>query len=221
MENENIYFHGNRPEMAFMIPTDIHKVLEIGCGKGNFKTHFPDSIEYWGVEPNAEARAEAEQRFHKVLAGLYDDVEAELPEQYFDLIVCNDVIEHMPDHDAFLEQIKRKLAPGGRLLISIPNVRYFSNLYNLLVRKDWEYKDAGVLDRTHLRFFTEKSLLRTLEEHRFEILNFQRINLQSFKRIKMVEKFPFLRPCLQIAVGTFLGKDSLYLQFACLLKPKN
>ena len=112
--------------MAFMIPTDIHKVLEIGCGKGNFKTHFPDSIEYWGVEPNAEARAEAEQRFHKVLAGLYDDVEAELPEQYFDLIVCNDVIEHMPDHDAFLEQIKRKLAPGGRLLISIPNVRYFS-----------------------------------------------------------------------------------------------
>ena len=65
MENENIYFHGNRPEMAFMIPTDIHKVLEIGCGKGNFKTHFPDSIEYWGVEPNAEARAEAFE--HRVL----------------------------------------------------------------------------------------------------------------------------------------------------------
>lgn len=41
MENENIYFHGNRPEMAFMIPTDIHKVLEIGCGKGNFKNTFP------------------------------------------------------------------------------------------------------------------------------------------------------------------------------------
>ena len=64
MENENIYFHGNRPEMAFMIPSDVHKVLEIGCGKGNFKTHFPDSVEYWGVEPNAEARAEAEQHFH-------------------------------------------------------------------------------------------------------------------------------------------------------------
>lgn len=120
---------------------------------------------------------------------MYDDVEAELPEQYFDLIVCNDVIEHMPDHDAFLEQIKRKLAPGGRLLISIPNVRYFSNLYNLLVRKDWEYKDAGVLIEPTC--VSPKSLLRTLEEHRFEILNFQRINLQSFKRIKMVEKFSY------------------------------
>ena len=218
---ENIYFHGSRPEMAFMIPSDIHKVLEIGCGRGNFKTHFPESVEYWGVEPNNEARTEAEQRFHKVLAGVYDDVKADLPDHYFDLIVCNDVIEHMPDHDAFLEQIKHKLAPGGRLLISIPNVRYFSNIYELLFKKDWQYKDAGILDRTHLRFFTEKSLLRTLEQHHFESLNFQRINLQNFQRFKIVEKFPFLKYFLQTAISSFLGKDSLYLQFACLLKPQN
>lgn len=218
---ENFYFHGSRPEIAFMIPPNIQKVLEIGCGRGNFKTHFPESVEYWGVDPNDEARSVAEKRFHRVLVGVYDNVQADLPEQYFDLIVCNDVIEHMLDHDAFLEQIKQKLAPGGRLLISIPNVRYFSNLYELFIKKDWKYKDAGILDRTHLRFFTEKSLLRTLEEHRFEVLDFQRINLQNFQRFKIVEKLPFLKYFLQLAVITFMGKDSLYLQFACLLKPKN
>ena len=111
-----------------------------------------------------------------MLNGLYEDVYAELPDNYFDLIICNEVIEHFRDHDVFFESIKNKMSKNSYIIGTIPNVRYAKNLYHLLFNKDWKYENEGILDRTHLRFFTEKSLRRTFNKHDFIIDEFYGIN---------------------------------------------
>jgi 2-polyprenyl-3-methyl-5-hydroxy-6-metoxy-1,4-benzoquinol methylase len=144
-------------------------VLEIGCAEGAFGAHLRGAPEIWGIEPAAEAAGIAARRLATVLVGTYERVRDRLPDRFFDLVICNDVIEHMPDHDAFLESIKPKLKAGAHLVGSIPNVRHVRTLYELLVERDWRYADAGVLDRTHLRFFTQKSLRRTFREHGYAV----------------------------------------------------
>lgn len=206
-----LYFKGHRPELKPFIPKGVKKILEIGCGEGGFRTNFDDDVEYWGVEPNSEVGFVSKEKFYKVLNGIYDDVANDIPDHYFDLIVCNDVIEHMIDHDDFFEKIKSKMAKDGQILMSIPNVRYIPNLLNLIFKKEWEYQDAGILDRTHLRFFTEKSLKSTLMKHHYEIIKCERIN-----KVKdtIFTVFP------QIVLRTLGQSDTLYLQFACVAKLK-
>jgi 2-polyprenyl-3-methyl-5-hydroxy-6-metoxy-1,4-benzoquinol methylase len=202
----DIYYDGSRKDLIALIPDGVKRVLEIGCGKAGFSQNFRDGIEYWGVEPDKASAEIAATKLTKVLIGTYDEVEAELPNNYFDLIVCNDVIEHMPDHDAFFQKIKVKFANEGCLIGSVPNVRYYFNLISLLRGRDWEYQNSGILDRTHLRFFTEKSLARCLQDNGFvvDVLN----GVNGIKNRFMPPKKIFR----QIAIA-LLGQDVRYVQF--------
>ncbi len=185
-----------------------------------------DGTEVWGVEPS-DAADIAGEKLHKVLRGLFDDVSSALPENYFDVVICNDVIEHMVDHDKFLETIKSKLAPDGVLVGSIPNVRFYTNLYELLINADWPYEDTGIRDRTHLRFFTQKSLLRSFHEHGYVLERFQGINddlhrplpTGSVKRIvKDLVKRSMLVAVLLVSFGA--ARDLRYLQFGFRARPE-
>ena len=98
----NTYYSRARTRVADLIPEAYNKVLEIGCAEGIFRTYL-NECEYWGVEPVPEVASTASEKLDKVLVGIYEDVADELPEQYFDLVICNDVIEHMVNHDKFLE----------------------------------------------------------------------------------------------------------------------
>jgi 2-polyprenyl-3-methyl-5-hydroxy-6-metoxy-1,4-benzoquinol methylase len=156
-----------RDEMRRFLPDHPARVLEVGCDEGDFGAGL--SAEVWGVEPQPEAAAIAASRLHRVLVGTYDAVRGALPDAYFDLIVCNDVIEHMADHEAFLRRVRAHLAPGGALVGSVPNLRHYRALFELLVLRDWHYRESGVLDRTHLRFFTARSLRRGLEQNGYSV----------------------------------------------------
>jgi len=206
MDTPSLYYEGIRPEVVKFIPSLYSKVLEIGCGEGNFHTHINQKCEYWGVEPFQAAAKIASSRLFKVLTGTYEEVYDQLPDSYFDLVICNDVIEHMLDYGAFFQTIKHKMKKGSFIIGSIPNVRFFPNLTELLIEKDWEYKDSGILDRTHLRFFTEKSLKRTFIEHEFIIEEFCGICRYSSKNLK---------EWLQIYI---LGGDTRFLQFGFRIK---
>lgn len=164
----NNYFDNERPEVAAMLPARARHVIEVGCGEGRFAGHVHERDSYWGVEPSTAAVIAA-QRLDTVLHGTWDQAAAAIPERRFDLAICNDVIEHMVDPDAFLVSLKTKLVPGAMIVGSVPNVRYLPHLFQLLWRRDWRYCDAGILDRTHLRFFTRASLRRLFAEHGFEI----------------------------------------------------
>jgi 2-polyprenyl-3-methyl-5-hydroxy-6-metoxy-1,4-benzoquinol methylase len=156
--------------MTRFLPSHYSHVLEIGCGQGMFYDLLDQPCEFWGVELEAEAAEKAAGRLQRVLVGAYDAVAAQIPENFFDLVVCNDVIEHLPDADAFIESIRTKMVRGGHIVASIPNMRHWEVLWQLLVHRDWKYGAEGILDRTHLRFFTEKSMRRLFEEGGFEVL---------------------------------------------------
>lgn len=204
------YFKGLRSELRPFIPIGCKRVLEIGCGEGGFRSYFAQDIEYWGVEPSLAAYNVAAQNLSQVFNGTYDEVKNLLPECYFDLVVCNDVIEHMPNHDKFFNDIKFKMTQNSTMLISLPNVRYLTNIYELLVKKDWRYREAGILDTTHLRFFTLHSIKRTMTEHGYIIQLAQGIN-QPLGMIKAMIFF---------LTGILLGNDIKYPQFILLVKPK-
>ena len=212
------YRSQGRPEVMNLLPTlkENLKVLEIGCGEGKFCLDLPGSVEAWGVEPDSLSAEVAAARLHKVFPNTFDEIEDQLPASYFDLVVCNDVIEHMTDHDSFLHRIQHHMAPGSYLVGSLPNVRFYGNLFNLIVARDWHYQDSGILDRTHFRFFSCKSLRRSLEEagfgvHRLEGLNEAR---QLDWSIRTLAERLFRTVLIVLSLGA--GRDVKYMRIGFL-----
>lgn len=208
------YHSQTREEMLHFLPIKCKNILEIGCGEGKFAKNIKCSGEKWGIEPNNNAANIAENVFTKVLVGIFDTAKNYLPKNYFSLVICNDVIEHMEDHEKFLKEIQEYMTEDAVLVGSIPNVRYYKNLFHLLIIRDWEYMDWGTLDRTHLRFFTEKSLRRSLENAGFEIEEFQGINGKIEFGLSKWELayFTFFVIFLGLSLGS--ARDIRHLQFA-------
>jgi len=159
-----------RSDILRFLPTRFSRVLEIGCSAGGFSEQLVrNGAEVWGIEPNTAAAEVARAKLTKVFNSTFDQAADELPTDYFDLVVCNDVIEHMPDHDLFLQRIKSTMTDKGVIVGSLPNIRHITALVKLLALRDFPYRDEGILDRTHLRFFTRKSIERTLRDNGYEI----------------------------------------------------
>ena len=196
------YYKNQRREVYEMVPSSVARVLEIGCAEGGFKANFPREVEYWGVEPVSEVAEHARSKGVKVLVGTYDDMCDQIPDAYFDVVVCNDVIEHMVDPESFLTSVKCKLTANGVLIGSIPNVRFWRNLINLLIKRDWKYEDSGVLDRTHLRFFTAKSFRRLIYQSGYELERMKGIESNRMRILKILFS-PFL---------VFVGYDICHMQ---------
>lgn len=163
------YYSMRRREIAKLIVGTPSKILEIGCASGCFKANVSWPVEYHGVEPDEKAALAAGNSGLVVHCGTYEAVKDELQNGYFDLIVCNDVIEHMVDPWSFLRSVALKLKPGGMIIGSIPNVRFIGVLIDMLIRRDWKYRERGVLDSTHLRFFTMRSVKRMLNECGYKV----------------------------------------------------
>lgn len=200
--------------MLPFLPPRYERVLEIGCDEGDFAARLTGEV--WGVEPMADAAAIAAARMTKVLVGTFDDVRDRLPRDYFDVVVCNDVIEHMTDHHRFLREIQDHMRPGGVLVGSIPNVRFYKNLFEVLLLRDWRYQDTGILDRTHMRFFTRRSLYRDLVDAGYRIDLFRGINGGPRKMqfgLPRGELWRGLFGCLLLALSLGAWSDILYVQF--------
>ena len=91
------YYRFRRTEMKGFLPKGYNKVLEVGCGEGLFRKTLNADCECWGVECVASAAEKASSLFDTLLLGSYDEVCHSLPVNYFDLVICNDVVEHMRD----------------------------------------------------------------------------------------------------------------------------
>lgn len=215
------YYEGSRPEVAALLPEKSQRVLEIGCGTGEFREHLPPDCEYWGIEPAVQPATSATTRMDRVLVGTFDDVRDQLPRHHFDLVIANDVIEHMPDHDAFLRQIRDFLAPGGCLVGSVPNVRCYQNLVELLFARDWQYRNEGILDRTHLRFFTRKSLLRSFSDNYYAVEAYTGLNNLAPLRLTSLKKlWRWLGVTLVMFLTLGLYHDIRHLQLGFRVRPQ-
>jgi 2-polyprenyl-3-methyl-5-hydroxy-6-metoxy-1,4-benzoquinol methylase len=210
------YRQNTRPEvMALLPPLKAGlKVLEIGCGEGRFTARIPGAAERWGIEPEERAAEIARTYLDRVFTMLFDDAKPALPHRYFDLVVCNDVIEHMVDHDAFLLEIRDFMSTDGLLVGSVPNVRFNQNLFNLIVLGDWHYQDSGVLDRTHFRFFTFRSMRRSLKQAGWTVMRLEGINTprKSGFWLRTLAMRSFAALCL------LAGTDTRYIQIGFVAK---
>ena len=143
-------------------------VLSLGCGRARLELELERlGATVTGIDSNPVACAAARQRIHEVIESNLMRPEAAaavLGGRQFDWIIAADVLEHFADGAALLRDYLRFLAPGGRLIVSLPNVALWSNRLHLLIGR-FDYEPTGVRDRTHLRFYTIKTahqLLRSV-----------------------------------------------------------
>ena len=170
---ETGYFQNYRSEILKFIPNNAKNILEVGCGEGNFcRQLIRDDREIWGVEINPEAAEKAAKVCNHIITGDFDQVYSNLPEKHFDCIVFNDVLEHLYAPWNTISNVRKLLNSSGVLVCSIPNFRYISNIITeIIIQKDFKYKPSGgILDDTHIRFFTSKSIIRMFEENGYEII---------------------------------------------------
>lgn len=154
------------------LAADLHprRVLEIGCGGGanlvEIKRRHPQ-CQTTGVEVREEAARIAGRAGvdHVVLGDMLDASTLPFHRGDFDLIILSHVLEHFAHPEQVLALALSWLSEGGRLLIALPNVRHLSVLKELLWDGDFRYQSSGILDHTHLRFFTRKSATRFLQDN--------------------------------------------------------
>jgi 2-polyprenyl-3-methyl-5-hydroxy-6-metoxy-1,4-benzoquinol methylase len=169
--NRYVYRDDARADLLPLVPGAI-RILDVGCGRGAFgaalRRSRPGSKVY-GIEMSAEAAAVARDRLDDVICGAYPD---DLPADWrdFDCVTFNDVLEHFVDPWRVLADTSGILAPHGKVFAAIPNVRWAPVLLDLAVRGRWHYEETGVLDRTHLRFFTRSSAVELFEESGYKVV---------------------------------------------------
>lgn len=185
----DLYYSASRGDMLKYIVWPVNTLLEVGCGEGNFASNFPNA-EYWGVEPVTKYAETAASKHLKILNGTYESVSDQIPCGYFDLIACNDVIEHMIDPIGFLQDVKHKLKPTGKLIASIPNIRHIPVLWKLLFKGEFDYEQSGLMDYTHLHFFTPKSFSKMAINCGWDIELLEPLTVAPFKPVKnLILKF--------------------------------
>lgn len=209
------YYGHTRPEMLPFIPKSAKRILEIGCGQANFSSQLiKDGVEIWGVEPDKNAADIASKTLFKVLVGPIDETINDIPNDYFDVIIMNDVLEHLLYPWEDIKKLKPKLAKNGVTVSSIPNVRYSKNIFKLIFKRDWKYTESGILDNTHFRFFTKKSIIRMHKECG--------LSIQKIKGVNRTKSFLYFPYALVVNIlMLFTQTDMFYMQYATVAKKED
>jgi len=166
------YFSHVRREIAPLLGGVYHTALEVGCGAGATLEWLQSSgfcTNTIGVEYDPLAAVEAKNRVDKVYCGDIGSITLDIQPESVDLLLCLDVLEHLPDPWAVMKSLYRLVRPGGSVVVSVPNVRYWKVSAALLFNDKWQYTDAGVLDRTHLRFFVKQTAIEMIEQSGFTV----------------------------------------------------
>src|SRR4051794_2428037 len=156
-------YSGARPEVQALVPASARRVLDLGCAAGALGEGLRarGGVEVVGVELDPDLARKAERRLDRVVVG---DVEQLDDLGRFDCVVAADVLEHLRDPWTALRRAVELLEPGGTVVVSLPNVRFFETFWQLGVRGRWPRRDQGVFDRTHLRWFTLRDARELLQQ---------------------------------------------------------
>ena len=164
----NPSYIGPRSDILNLIPKNVRKALDIGCSIGTLGKQLKqnNNTEVIGIELNHEMAKIAEDNLDRVIIADIEKVNLNdfFPSGYFDCVVFADILEHLKDPWTVLSNITKVLSEKGLVIASIPNIRHYTTIINLCVKGYWPYRDRGVHDRTHLRFFTLKNIKELFEQ---------------------------------------------------------
>jgi SAM-dependent methyltransferase len=160
-------YESPRADVQAVVPGGVKRILELGCSTGELGAALKarDGAFVYGVEIDPVYAQRAEAKLDVVKIADAEELLAERPvdEPLFDCLIGADVFEHLENPWSALERAKAWLAPGATVVISLPNVLHWPGLVRVIVGGRWPRDDAGVFDRTHLRWFTERDAIDLLE----------------------------------------------------------
>ena len=213
------YYSHARPEVMALVPHEAERILDIGCGAGALGAALKQrqACQVWGVEYVPAVAAEAEGRLERVVVGSIEDAEVlqALPRDYFDVLILADLLEHLRDPEQALVNLKACLGAGSTVVASVPNVRHWSVIKELL-EGGWNYQEAGILDRTHLRFFTASTLATLFRDAGFDIAEAQGVRLVDAETIPA--GLPDALAGFGLDAGTLAQESEVY-QFLLVARP--
>jgi SAM-dependent methyltransferase len=210
------YHQNPRVEIASFVNEPPGVVLDVGCGGGAagrlIKRKFPGT-RVIGIELNPRAAAYAKQFLDDVICASIDDVDlgANVGDVTIDTVLLLDVLEHLYDPWRALTRIRGWLQAGTRVLASVPNIRNLASLDDLAAGK-WEYGPWGVLDITHVRFFTRSTLRRLFEETGYSIAHMEPLTQPGWTDSHVIARRPgrLVTPNLSIAFRNQEDLEDLY-----------
>jgi 2-polyprenyl-3-methyl-5-hydroxy-6-metoxy-1,4-benzoquinol methylase len=201
-------YEGDRRDLWKYIPAGVDRALDVGCAIGDLgaalKAHGLARTVV-GLELSPDAAVQAHERLDQVIQGDVETTEVPFPDGYFDLVIYADVLEHLKNPWAVVASHRRLLRPGGTVVASLPNIGYFSTLL-MLLRHEWRYQELGIMDYTHLRFFTRSSLLDMFRQ-------------AGYTETRLYRNLPVNWKVRLLRLGTFgYGTDFTIAGFICVAR---
>jgi len=203
------YFSSIRWDIIEFVRDGDNKILEIGCGEGNTGKVLKEqgkAVEVIGIEKISEAARIAETKIDKVLCADVETIELPFDEGYFDYVIIGDVLEHLYDPWSLVNKLGHYIKKGGYIIASIPNIRNWRVIKSLALKGEWNYSSEGLLDDTHLRFFTKKSILKLFSSKDFFVHRL----IPKFE-FRPTYKSDIIKPFNNITLGLF--EDFLAFQY--------
>ncbi|MEW6108845.1 MAG: bifunctional glycosyltransferase family 2 protein/class I SAM-dependent methyltransferase [Nitrospirota bacterium] len=208
------YYNHVRKDILDLIPPGPHRILDVGCAHGALCKAMKDvgkASYVCGIELNETAVSRAGQHLDKVLIA---DIEKEATpfdgEEKFDYIILADILEHLRDPWNTLKKFTTYLSDSGRVICSIPNIRHHSMIKDILLDR-WLYREAGVLDIDHIRFFS----LSTAKD----MFGVAGLNIEKIKRNKKANKF--LRYINMLCLNKLADFLTIQYLFVCSKRKKD
>jgi methionine biosynthesis protein MetW len=159
-----------RRELVALVPPGVKSVLDIGCGTGivGQELRTTHGCRVTGIEIVSVIADAARSRLDSVISGAAERAIRQFPENSFDFLIMADSLEHLSSPVDFLRHVRRVLSASAGFLISIPNVAPWS-VVRMLAQGHWNYEPGGIMDDTHLRWFSLRSIATLLESVGFQI----------------------------------------------------
>jgi SAM-dependent methyltransferase len=176
-DEKDDYYNDPKAFLWELVPDGPNLVMDLGCASGRLGQRLLElnkAYKLVGVELFEPAARQAMKFYENVYIADIEDLCLDY-DKHFDIVICGDILEHLKDPLKTLTRIHKWLKDDGLLICSFPNIRYWRIIRDLMLRGEWKYTTSGIMDQTHLRFFTVRSFKRILNEASFDVV---RVNIR-------------------------------------------
>jgi len=193
----NNYFKNIRKELLDLIPHQNRSgsILEIGAGSGATMIYAKQNgyaKKIYGIELcTVEDSFQESNEFENFLIGNVENMSLKYNEKSFDVILCGDVLEHLINPYEIVKKMKHFLKDDGVIIASLPNMRQIHMMIQIYLKGDFRYQEAGILDKTHLRFFCKKNMIELFESRGLQVERIVSNSNLIGKTTKLLNKLTF------------------------------